>query len=332
MKPSRWSARRGGFTLIELLVVMGIVSILASLLLPAVQSAREAARRARCSSNLRQLILAAHGFASDHRGFPTVGWAGVRMTHPEPNYNGTSSQCALLPYLEQRAIFDAINFEVMCCGTLEDIAAGGNATAATRLIDIFLCPSDPLAGGGIMPYGPMSYRANAGLGELRRLGPNSSSSIFDGAFVAPTPVLPLGAFRDGLSQTLAFAEKPIGSGISREYHPFRDYYNQGFAVTADEWVRVCRDAPVRVSPLWRKTDAGATWFVQSCFSTLFYAVQPPNDPVPDCGGLADTGLFTARSYHPGGVNAALCDGSVRFFTDGTAVPTWRTLGTRNRSD
>lgn len=323
---------RCGVTLVELLVVMGALSILVSLLLPAVQRSREASRRALCANNLRQLIQSAMGFESTHGGFPMVGWAGVRSIRSPAVYNASSPQCALLPYLEQRAVFDAINFDVTCCGPLESIANVGNATVAARVINVFLCPSDPQARGGAMPYAPISYRANAGLGEFRVVAPNTYAWIFDGAFQALQPVLPLATFQDGLSGTLAFAEKPVGSGPSGPYHPFRDYYNQGFAITADDWVRVCANAPIRVSISSRATNAGATWLVSYCFATLFFAIQPPNDPVPDCGGLGNTGLFTARSYHPGGVNAAMCDGSVRFFQDGTAVRVWRAHGTRNRSD
>lgn len=324
------SRRRRGFSIVELVVVVGILCVLAALLLPAVQASREAARRARCTNNLHQLILAAHGFESSHGGLPCVG-SELRPIPPRP-FNFTSPQCALLPHLDRKATFDSINFGTMCCG-FADIAGSGNATAAAQLVDVFLCPSDPQARSRSPAYAPNSYRANTGLGELRQAARSKGwEAVHDGAFDPTRGVMPLGEFRDGLSNTLAFSEKPVGSGPAGVYHPFRDWLEESHAgATADDWVAVC-SRPRRT--LAGPTDSGATWILPGQVYTEFYAKRPPNDLVPDCGdyGLSGQGVFTARSYHPGGVNAALADGSVRFFGDGTDVKTWRALGTRSGSD
>jgi prepilin-type N-terminal cleavage/methylation domain-containing protein/prepilin-type processing-associated H-X9-DG protein len=328
---------RRGFTLIELAVVTGILSILAALLLPTVQEAREAARRARCAHHLRQLIQATHQFETVHGGFPSFGWSGL---FPKPPVtanvkpvagNFTSVQCALLPYLEQVATFHAINFHIGVARA-EDIEASGYATVAHQTIEVFLCPTDPKARGVGSGPAPISYRANFGSGTFRLIGPMTYLAIEDGAFVGTQEVLRLGSFRDGLANTLAFAEKPIGSGPFGSYHAFRDWVQvASLPLPSDEWATVCSQ---RHAADPKQTNAGSTWMLKEHIYTIFYVKQPPNDSVPDCGdyGASGTGIFTSRSYHPGGVNAALCDGSVRFFSDRTNIKTWRALGTRAGSD
>ena len=322
--PGNVAGRRAGFSLIETLVVMGLLSVLVSLLLPAVQAAREAARRAQCANHLRQMILAAHAFEAAGGGFPCHG--------PQPAGSGkrniSSVHSALLPYLEQRATYDAINFNTPFQSP-NWIDYTGNGTAARQRIDAFLCPSDPMVGIPATQFAPNSYRANNGLGETIRLpGSDLWMSANDGAFDASRPTMPLAEFLDGLSNTLAFAEKPVGSGSAGTYHPFRDW-NHSFAsvATADEWVAAC------AGPEWRdrpETNSGSSWLLRAQIYTEFYVKRPPNDTVPDCGSEGSTGegVFTARSYHSDGVNAALADGSVRFFASQTDVKTWRALGTR----
>jgi prepilin-type N-terminal cleavage/methylation domain-containing protein/prepilin-type processing-associated H-X9-DG protein len=322
--------RRGGFTLIELIVVIGILSMLAALLLPAVQSAREAARRARCANHLHQLILAAHGFESAHGGFP--GGKSTATLAPPCTGSAVPTVCSLLPYLDHRATYDAINFSTMCYLNLEQTAKAGNATAAAQVIGVFLCPSDPRARGRGTDLAPNSYRTNRGRGELRKLAPNVYVDVADGALNVSPGVLSLGEFRDGLSNTLAFSEKPIGSGPGGVYHPFRDWLSIPYGgITTDDWVDACSRTWKESAPM---TNAGGSWHLSTHVYTDFYVKRPPNDPIPDCGGVAAAGqgVFTARSYHPGGVNAALADGSVRFFGNGTDVMTWRALGTRAGSD
>ena len=209
---------RRGFTLIELLVVIGIIGVLIGLILPAVQSAREAARRTHCMKNLGQLILATHSFATANGGFPTANSKGRALTSRTDYTVGVySPQCHLLPFLEQGALFNSINFRLPTSNLvgLELF----HHTAATTAINGFLCPSDPNTAS--RPIAPNSYRACTGFGGGfvesggRRSG---SGGAFDWApwegYGVETfdRTLPLSAFQDGLSQTLAFSEKPIGSG------------------------------------------------------------------------------------------------------------------------
>jgi len=313
---------RPGLTLVELLVVIGVIALLVGLTLPAVQGAREAARRARCLNNLRQLGLATQGFAATHGGFPScVTLYPVRLIRPVL-LSATSMHCQLLPYLESNDLANSINFRVPM-GTIENLRAE-NFTAATRTVDGFLCPSEP--GATAAPYGCQSYRANVGHGELRDGG-----IVLSGAFGPPGEVLPLSSFLDGMAYTIAYAEKKIGSG-SGAYRPTRDWIDNVYLfnrVTADDWVAHCSNlAPSQVADA--RLDSGRCWLLYGAQFSDFFTSVPPNSPVPDCGHRHSngSGIFAARSDHPGGVNAAMADGSARWFRSTIAMPTWRALGTR----
>jgi len=144
------SSRRRGFTLIELLVVIAIIAVLIALLLPAVQAAREAARRAQCTNNLKQIGLAMHNYHQSTNAFPQ-GRSQSASALPYTGYaNWTewSAQAMMLPYMEQTPIYNAINFG-FCSGY--SYGAQANASASTRLITAFMCPSDPNVGFGGAP-------------------------------------------------------------------------------------------------------------------------------------------------------------------------------------
>jgi prepilin-type N-terminal cleavage/methylation domain-containing protein/prepilin-type processing-associated H-X9-DG protein len=321
------NGNRFGLTLIEMLVVIGIVATLAGLILPAVQASRETARRAHCAKNLGQLIRATHSFAATWGGFPGASTLHFRKL---PSGRSTlvgifSTQCRLLPYLEQLAIYNSINFESHVGGlpNLGDF----EGTAAKQIVDVFLCPSDPIQTAA--PYAPNSYRVNIGVEQTRvqnnvHIGINTS-----GAFAFATSSLPLAEISDGLSNTLAFSEKPIGPGGTFSYSPTRDWLSvlPILARTADQWVSRCSTLSAPTSP---QLDAGCTWFLPGAAYTAFIASVPPNSLIPDCGSLHNfgDGIFAARSYHPGGCNAALADGAVRWFSSATEMQFWRSLATR----
>ncbi len=319
------TARRRGFTLIELLVVIGIITILVGLLLPAVQSAREAARRTQCQNNLRQLSLALHGFEGSWGGFPPVTYSvlvdrGNSITSPHEY----SIQVMLLPYLEQATLANSLNLTLAS----DYLPPGnpGNTTVASLAIATFLCPSDAIGHGG----GANSYRGNVGT-CIACGGPD----LWNGCFMER--IGPAASFLDGLSNTLAFSEKPIGSPTPiAVFSPFRDWfeYVPGYTanMTADGWASACAN-PGPLGPdysLAATTPAGRSWQYSGAIFTAFFTAVPPGSPVPDCGTRVGggEGLFTARSYHPGGVNAAMADGSVRWFGSGVPTSFWRALGTR----
>ncbi|MGC8641761.1 MAG: DUF1559 domain-containing protein [Isosphaeraceae bacterium] len=323
--------RRPAFTLVELLVVIGIIGLLASLLLGPVQAAREAARRARCANNLRQLGIALHNYASALGMFPP---APVSYAFPNLRigraYRGSlySAQTELLGQLDQVALYNAINFAVPTSWLSDFEHEGANVTAAAQVVDVFLCPSDGSAPRA--PYGPNNYRANAGICGYCRNG------VADGAFsYFGTPP---SSFTDGLAFTVAFSEKLVGGvGPGRRYMPSRDWIlargietQNPLSMSADWWLSYCgaRSFPADLPAV--KLDAGRTWMLGTTVYTEFLVSATPNSPVPDCGVTFGVGIgvFAARSLHPGGVNALMADGSVRFFTSGIDKKLWRALGTR----
>lgn len=317
-----------GFTLIEMLVVIGITGVLIGLTLPAVQSVRESARRAQCTNNLRQLITACKSFASTREGFPPYAFStGTRLDKHDLRFGPYSLQCAILPYLDQNDLYNSINF-TLNSGSF-DWLEKFHMTEATQVVGTFLCPSDPNSTRS-SPFAPNSYRACTGLGEMTRVG-NVYALVGDGTF-SGIRVVNLAAIQDGLSGTLAFSEKPIGSGIEGAYDAFRDWVqtSKGNPLTADDWLNAC--SSLSASDLSdARLDSGGSWMIPGAIYTDFYASAPPNTRVPDCGNGAivkGIGIFAARSYHPGGVNAAMSDGSVRWFTSGTDTRLWRKLGTK----
>lgn len=303
-------------TLIELLVAIGIIGILAGLLLPAVQSAREASRRLGCANALRQISLACHSYASSWGGMPPGGFGKKLENSLGCRY---SLHASVLAYLDMQALYSSINFSLPAL--VFDKVALGNTTARDSSIMSFVCPSDPMVGIG--SRGAVSHRMNAGLCS-------KCSEAGSGAFVFGRQ-MPYAEVVDGLSNTLAFSEKPIGSGASPA-SPFRDWadHKRGLSLTysADQWRASCA-ALTPTKRDWR-ADSGFTWLLGGAMYTDFFVAGSPNELIPDCGNwhISGTGLFSARSYHPQGVNAAMLDGSVRWFQSSTALAVWRGLGTR----
>ncbi len=326
--------RSTGFALIELLVVIGIIGMLIGLLLPAVQAARESARRAQCMNNLKQLILATQSFASARGGFPpTLSWGGPPVSRAV-NAGPFSIQVAILPYVDRSDLYNSINFQLPS-GSFFWLQRW-HQTAATQVVGTFLCPSDPMATRSF-PFAVDTYRACAGLGEARRVG-NTVHVFYDGAFSGSddgrSKAVSLAQIRDGLSNTLAFSEKPVGSGPSAIYDPFRDWVPHDALPAgewnSDNWLNACSHLS-RTDLAGAQLDGGGSWMIPGAVYTYFYASAPPNSRVPDCGMIGinnGLGIFAARSFHPGGVNAAMADGSVRWFTSGLDTRTWRSLGTR----
>jgi prepilin-type N-terminal cleavage/methylation domain-containing protein/prepilin-type processing-associated H-X9-DG protein len=325
--------RTRGFTLIELLAVIGIIGVLVGLTIPAVQSAREAARRARCLNNLKQLGIGLNSFAATCGGFPPSDYSVlVDRGNYISNPHSYSIHALLLPYLDQAALANSLNLSIPNHGPPCD---PGNATVDATAVSLFVCPSDPLA--STSPAGAISYRAN--LGTCVACG---GPTLWDGCFEPGN--LSASAFRDGLSNTLAFSEKPVGTpGARGPYSPFRDWLFHApivgggetgvvASLSADEWVATCSGLAYGESAFLRAAQSlpGWTWLPSGAIHTGFFAVVPPDSAVADCGFIngGGEGVFAARSYHPGGVNAVMADGSARWFGASTSTRTWRALGTR----
>ena len=333
IKPHRHSSRPG-FTIIELVVVVGILCILIALFLPAVQAARESARRAQCQNTLHQIGVAMQGYVTAHGTFPP-SLLGYDEPPNAPLYHGHYSQMThMLPFLELNSLYDGINYSVGSFPPSYGVALWPrmkeqnaiNSTIANRGITLFLCPSD----GGEFANSGNNYRGNVGVGpnwNTSAENRDSGNGIFPEAnLVAPAMVV------DGLSHTTAFSERLRGSNSADAKSFDRDSLTSpGLTYTADDIIANCQIAALN-PPKYIFTGNGRSWFWGSREWTLYTHAQQPNGPIPDCisgGSIPALGMASARSYHPGGVNVLMSDGSGRFVTESISRPLWRGLGTRN---
>ena len=332
---------RSGFTLVEALVVVSVIGLLMTLLLPAVQSAREAARRSQCENNLKQIGLALHAYQASNNTFP-VNWGLPRV---DPVLKGDfvvgdrpySALARILPYLDQAPLYASINYQVENFPTdpSSDFATPENKTAGTTSLAVYLCPSDAMSGP--TPYGS-NYRGNYGVGPSA----GTTRETYDSGvgFYAFPEVLGPESFPDGLSHTAAYSERLRGSGKSDDgIFPARDFGNifaPGIGLCtdrdADFALKCCQLAATRDFPGFRM--AGFTWFYGDFGCTAYNHAQEPNGRIPDAitGPALWNGIVTARSLHPGGVNSLMADGSVRFVLDSIARTVWRGLGTRDGNE
>jgi prepilin-type N-terminal cleavage/methylation domain-containing protein/prepilin-type processing-associated H-X9-DG protein len=312
------SSQRPGFTLVELLVVIAIIGLLIALLLPAVGAAREAARRSTCASNLRQLGLALHQFHDIKQRFPP-GRGG-----PPPTV--FSPQAYLLPYVEQGGLHAQIDF---FSAPLDLVIAGvpysgeKNHAAATAVVPLLQCPSDPASGrvaGSI--FGGTSYAGSSGSGTKQ----GGTLVDADGVFFLYSRI----GFKnlvDGAPHTVAFSERPLGAGqdpVGPPDDPRLVILELSNATPVSE--SGCAD-PVHGG--WY-AQRGAKWILGNYGNTLYNHFYHPNAETWDCMNLAQQkALMTARSYHSSGVNALFCDGSARFISDTIDLAIWRSLATRS---
>jgi prepilin-type N-terminal cleavage/methylation domain-containing protein/prepilin-type processing-associated H-X9-DG protein len=355
---------RRAFTLIELLVVIAIIAVLIALLLPAVQAAREAARRAQCMNNLKQIGIAMHNYHSTVNGFP-VGF----LFPGTPNAGGSNAQgipdlhwrwsvlAQLSPYMEQTAVYNAVNFDwPIAPGTGASGPFSGypaykpfpvNTTAMATKVGFFLCPSDGAAAQVALPdgsntFGPSNYHFSTGNGQpgsghVGDVGnPTNNALPANGAFILGAPQS-AATITDGSSNTVAASEQLIGPA-------------SGSTTTTTGATPVppdLRRAAVFISttPLpdnptsgcngaiagWR-LDKGYAWWDGDFRSSLYNHYLTPNSKVYDCWQSSpplNPAIKAARSNHPGGVNVLFCDGHTQFAKDSVSLASWRALSTRN---
>ncbi|MCA9088421.1 MAG: DUF1559 domain-containing protein [Planctomycetaceae bacterium] len=325
------SIRRTGFTLIELLVVIAIIAILIALLLPAVQQAREAARRSQCKNNLKQIGLAMHNYHDTHSIFPK-GIFELRTGSPQDSYRGFSAYAMILPYIDQAPLYGLIDFS-----RLTD--SSPNAALAKNVIATLLCPSD-------FQYQPSStdVRYNgSGVNYGLSMGPNlywSVANISDenGMFNRRVPVR-MRDVTDGTSNVLMVTEQLIPSGdkmgalAATVYDGSQGSMPDAFPSSGD--LATFAGTCTSTSTMNSNYNENTKWMNGGAGQNLVNTMNVPNSPFPNCfvgcnGCWAGTGkgIWTARSRHVGGVQGALADGSVRFFSSNIDLNTWQRLGGR----
>ncbi len=302
------SRSRRGFTLIELLVVIAIIAILIALLLPAVQQAREAARRTQCRNNLKQLGLALHNY---HDVYGCIPIADVNGT-----VNPVSAHARLLPGMDQAPLFNRIDFNV-------DHNHPNNDVARMTQLPAFLCPSNVDALPGTLG-GRNNYYWNAGSGVVMYDTGMTGQPPANG-IIYHTRRFRFNDITDGLSNTAAMAEKLTGDGSNGLSTPKTDTYRPGtYPNTADEAVQQCNATNTTDLTMQGYSNVGAPWLQQYHSTNQYNHVLPPNGR--SCMYPPGRIATTANSQHVGGVHLLLCDGAVKFVSDNVHMPTWRSLG------
>ncbi|WP_437223387.1 DUF1559 domain-containing protein [Planctomicrobium sp. SH661] len=316
--------RPRGFTLIELLVVIAIIAVLVALLLPAVQQAREAARRSQCKNNLKQLGLAVHNYESSHSVLPpgTLGYPKVFSAHAQ-----------LLPYVDQAGLQNLLNFSfppMTIFGTGPEVES--NDAAARQVLPLMVCPSD----GNRVPgetYGGISYPANAGSainGTSTEADSNFASSRNADGVIYSRSATRFRDIVDGMSNTVLFGEHLLGDGVSGAIPQGNDPKRRVIELTGGtQTTPSACEAAAGTAGQW-KGNRGAKWINGHTGDTLYNHFYIPNSPTPDCqNGSHNYALTAARSAHTGGVQLSFCDGSVRFVSDNINLTTWRAISTRH---
>jgi prepilin-type N-terminal cleavage/methylation domain-containing protein/prepilin-type processing-associated H-X9-DG protein len=337
LRPKAYSLKPGtrGFTLVELLVVIAIIGILAALLMPAIQASREAGRRASCSNNLRQIGLAMQSHISALGVLPNCGRKAMQTDY--------SPLAQLLSYFEQESIRKLIDFNIDMGHTGTTDLPESLRPAAATAVPIFLCPSDgenPIhdskqPSGLIIQVAGSNYAMNGGscMDGKTAIAGETDGVCYCGAKIRPKDI------RDGTTNTLAFAETLIGTGLSlnaSEYPNIQKYRAKlssagvliSTAVTADNGGLEAMLPSVQSwdgtrSTFWLRGYPPGGPVINGRFT--------PNSPIPDL--VAQSGRVTAaRGRHRGGVNACFCDGGVRFVNDAVDSAVWHALWTRAGRD
>jgi prepilin-type N-terminal cleavage/methylation domain-containing protein/prepilin-type processing-associated H-X9-DG protein len=342
--------RRSGFTLIELLVVIAIIAVLIALLLPAVQSAREAARRIQCTNNLKQFGLALQNYVDALQSLP-FGKGDNYMSEvaTAPTYARWSTHSQILGFFEQTPLFNAINFNLPPETPFMDSYNMGfmtafqdpnreNASVCRIAMSAFLCPSDASGSAGPPGWnGGNNYFGNEGSWLCDACQQTPSTTV--PGYLPQGPLynrscINLASMTDGTSQTAFFSERRRGQGTPDVKN---DMYMMNNAVTLDQTWQFCSNLDMTMAmPLtnWM----GATWSIGDMSCTTYNHVAAPN--ARTCAGMDSSMMMNMSmanmavqlppsSYHPGGVNVLFGDGSVRFLKESVALAVWRALSTRN---
>jgi prepilin-type N-terminal cleavage/methylation domain-containing protein/prepilin-type processing-associated H-X9-DG protein len=355
--PEHWAlaaparrARATGFTIVELLVVIAIIGVLVSLMLPAIQSARESARRTQCLNGLKQLGVALHHYVSAESHFPPGSVAKTfegEPSHPQTFYRW-SSLAHLLPYMENQAVRDLLDLSLpLYMPEAGYPIADRNRAGVAHVVPEFLCPSD-LGRAVKSEWGPTNYVACAGSGAG-----GGTPFETDGAFYVNSAIT-FAKLSDGSSHTVAMSESLLGEDSQTDATsafagttPERNYkFTLGFSAVADLTDARCNVTRSFNSTLGNGNDPrGFAWCSGEYRCALYNHYYGPNAAEFDCVTSVTVdptippkklysayGWRAARSAHPGGVNILLADGSARYARDDVDGNVWRSYSTREESD
>jgi prepilin-type N-terminal cleavage/methylation domain-containing protein/prepilin-type processing-associated H-X9-DG protein len=302
--------RRRGFTLIELLVVIAIIGVLIALLLPAVQAAREAARRMQCTNNLKQLGIALHNYHDANNCIPPNSSAVA------PDW---SMKARMLPFIELGNMYNALNVSF-------NATSAQNQTIHAAHVSTFLCPSDPNTPDPVTSS--TNYPNNVGL--VRNASGALDGPAYKLAQPSDGPVVSFAAVTDGLSSTVIFSEFIKGKHRDLVSPGLDQVYNAGIAETLGTPSLTYQQACLKATTIVYN-QKGIDWLLDDCAKGGCYShIMVPN--TKGCwygtGANTDHTIVGASSFHPGGVNAGMMDGSVKFIKGSVSSQTWWALATK----
>jgi len=337
--------RRGGFTLIELLVVIAIIAILIGLLLPAVQKVREAASRMKCQNNMKQLGLAVHNYESTNGTLPP--YQHTKVINGNTRTSSASIFAMILPYVEQAnkllLFHPDLNYDVNADTAIDASitpATYGQTPARTYDVPIYLCPSDG-SSNNYFGAGRLSYHGSQGATADSRSS-TSDAGIFGGPFPSGSVMKgpSIVSIIDGTSNTAMFAEMMRGTldwnAAAGIYDNTTVMRQSGLtSLTDGRTTQTCIDGSGFAG---RLTYTGHQYYRALNFLQTYTHTLPPNwnrkvsSGVQhyNCGNFSDLNQahLAASSYHTGGANIGMGDGSVRFVTDAIDFTAWRSMGTK----
>ena len=328
---------RSGFTLVELLVVIAIIGVLIALLLPAVQQAREAARRMQCSNNMKQLGLAFHNYHDTHNAFPAYNYTPGNTDDQDYPYRGYSAFVQILPFIEQSALADQLATATNRYGT------GWNQFTPASLretkLAAFKCPSD-----GEYPTTAPGCNYGVSLGATTRYAsPSQQNGMFRGPQTDHTKggvETRMRDITDGLSNTVMASEHLVGDGNDTALMNGNSSEPRKGG-TAPTWTTYPSQSDLNSRGqacegiTEHNGNNGSHWAAGLPSQTAFNTLAPPNWQYPNCQHTGSDfasdrdGIYAPRSRHPGGVLRVSGDGSARFIPETIALKAWQYFGGRD---